>query len=362
MGMEFKLTDQELPVSPSFIVFLARHLRRRPFVPERWTDQLSEALSLRDEELQRHAAEAADLVMSDTTGRELLARAYSLLYALVIGMLEPVEDLSSRFHFITVIGIPRTGGSYLTAELYRAIGMVPERVPNALAHDSFPEVGPFQLQAGSNSWILTLKTMAEYLTMVEVFFANEKPYAGKVVVPKKLTQGVYAGSFIHHVLGAGAEHVLTVRHPAAACVSTYDKSGGLPVHGRFVVRSNIEAWCRRDLLYTGCSIEELTSMDYFDAYLRYWEQYHMTLATCGLSASRNLRVVVFGKSALQSTAQAYHDRFGSGRQATEFHVSDKARRLHPEWLERSQPAIARVAAAWRLVGMSFPAEEMQCCF
>lgn len=362
MGVEFKLTDQELPVSPSFILFLSRHLREHSFEREIWSDQLSEAMSLSDEEAHRHAIEAAELVMNDATGRELLERAYSLLYALLIGTLEPLDELLSRFHFITVTGIPRTGGSYLTAELYRAIGMVPEQVPHALAHDSFPEAGPFQLQPGANSWILSLKTMAEYLTMVELFFAHQKPYAGKIVVPKKLTQSVYAGGFFHRLLGAGAEHLLTVRHPAAACVSTYDKSGGLPVHGRFIVRSNIEAWCRRDLQYTGCSLEEPNGMDYFDVYLRYWEQYHMTLSTSGLSAGRPLRVVAYGKSTLQSIAQSYHDHYGSGLQAAEFHVSDKARCLHPEWIKRAQPAIERIAAAWRQIGIAFPAEEIRLCW
>jgi len=362
MGVEFKLTDRELPVSPVFVNFLAQLLGRRPFEREIWANQLSETLSRGDEDLHRRAAEAAEFVMGNATGRELLARAYSLLFALLTGMVEPLDELLSRFHFVNVIGIPRTGGSYLTAELYRAIGMLPEQVPNALAHDSFPEAGPFQLQPGINSWILSLKTMAEYLTMVEIFFADQKQYAGKIVVPKKLTKSIYAGGFFHRVLGEDMEYVLTVRHPAAACVSTYDKSGGLPVDGRFIVRSNIEEWCRRDLQYAGCSASQLQSMDYFDAYLRYWEQYHLSLATTGLSASRDLRVVAFGKSALQSVAQGYHERYASGLQVSEFQVSDKARQRHPEWIERAQPSIERIAAIWKLVGIPFPADEINVCW
>jgi hypothetical protein len=45
--------------------------------------------------------------------------------------------------------------------------------------------------------------MAEYLTMVEIFFADQKQYSGKIVVPKKLTQSIYAGGFFHRVLGEG---------------------------------------------------------------------------------------------------------------------------------------------------------------
>ena len=362
MGVEFKLSDRELPVSPAFINFLAQWLLRRPFQHEVWPDQISEALSLADEELQQRAFDSAARVMSDATGRKLVARAYSLLFALLTGDLAPLQELQSRFHFINVVGIPRTGGSYVTAELYRAIGMVPEQVPNALAHDSFPEAGPFQLQNGTNSWVLCLKTMAEYLTMVELFFSDRAQHAGKIVVPKKLTKSIYAGGLFHRLLGEGGELILTLRHPVAGCVSTYEKSGGLPATGRFAVRSNIEEWCRRDLEYTGSSAEQLQSMDYFDAYLRYWEQYHLALATTGLSASRDVRVVAFGKSALQSIALEYHDRYGSGLPASEFQVSDKAQRLHPDWIERAQPALDRVAAVWTSVGLGFPAYELGTCW
>lgn len=361
MGLEFKLSDRELPTSPVFVHFLAQVLRGLPFDREIWPEQRSESLSLGELDLSGVAAAAA-LVMGSAYGRERLARAYTLLFSLLTGDLASLHELQSRFHFVTFIGIPRTGGSYLTAELYRALGIAPQQVPSGLAHDSFPEVGPFELQPGINSWVVTLKTTAEYLTMVEIFFGNRKSHDGKIVVPKKLTKAVYAGGLFHRVLGQGTAQVLTVRHPVASCVSTYEKSGGLPTGGRFTVRSNIEEWCDRDLRHLGCTVDQLNRMDYFDAYLRYWEHYHLSLALTGLSASRNLKVVAFSKAALQSTAQSHHDFYGSGLQASEFHTSDRARRLHPQWLERAQPAIDRVEAGWQSVGIAFPMEEINLCW
>jgi hypothetical protein len=361
MGLEFKLSDRELPVSPVFVRFLAQVLRGLPFEREIWAEQRSESLSVADLDLDGVAAAAA-LIMGSASGRERLARAYTLLFSLLTGEMSPLQELQSRFHFVTFIGIPRTGGSYLTAELYRALGLVPAHVPNGLAHDSFPEAGPFQLQPGTNSWMVSLKTMAEYLTMVETFFGDRKPYDGKIVVPKKLTKAVYAGGLFHRALGEETEHVLTVRHPVASCISTYEKSGGFPVDGRFTVRSNIEEWCRRDLQHTGCGREELQNMDYFDAYLRYWEHYHLSLAMTGLSASSHLKIVPFGGMALESAAQVYHARYGSDLQVSEFHTSDEARQRHPEWIERARPVIDRIAAAWSRVGIAFPAEEINLCW
>jgi hypothetical protein len=362
MGLEFKLSDRELPVSPVFVNFLAQALRAPPpLEQEIWPEQRSECLSSTELDADGVAA-AARLVIGNASGRERLTRAYTLLFSLLTGDLAPLQELQSRYHFVTIVGIPRTGGSYLTAELYRALGFTPAQVPHGLAHDSFPEAAPFQLKAGTNGWLVTLKTMAEYLTMVETFFADRKPHAGKLVVPKKLTKAAYAGGFFCQVLGESTEHVLTLRHPVASCISTYDKSGGLPLDGRFKVRSNIEEWCRRDLESLGCRAQELAAMDYFDAYLQYWEHYHLSVALTGLSASRHLKVVVFGKPALESAAQAYHDRYGSQVRASDFHTSANARERHPEWIHRATPVIDRVASTWKSAGLEFPVDDIHRCW
>lgn len=362
MGVELKLTDRELPASPAFIDFLDRWLKGGAFETQVWADQLSEALSYGQAELRKRAADVAPSVVADAAGRRHVARAYGLLLALLTGDPAPIRDLQFRFHFVNVIGIPRSGGSYLTAELLRALGHDPARVPAALAHDGFPEAGPFELVPGVNSWVLSLQTMAEYLTMVELYFGKSARHSGKIVVPKKLTKGIYAGGFFHRVLGEAVEHVLTLRHPLAACVSTYEKSGGLPESGHFAVRSNIEDWCRRDLLYTGCSADELARMDYFDAYLRYWEQYHLYVATTGLSANRDLRVAAYGTERLERLAQSFHRRYDSAAAPAAFSVSDTARRRHPQWLARAQAPIERVAASFARVGIPFPIEELMECW
>jgi hypothetical protein len=358
MGVEIKLTDRELPASPVFVDFLAHILDNRAFDDRDWANQLSESLNHAQPIIQQRAALDAPRVMADERGRAYIYRAYGLLLALLTGQLAPIRDLQNRFHFVNIIGIPRTGGSYLTAELYRALGREPASVPNALAHDGFPEAGPFELVQGANSWILSLQTMAEYLTMVEIFFGNDRRHSGKIIVPKKLTKGIYAGGFFHRVLGEAVDHVITLRHPATACVSTYEKSGGLPGDGHFAVRSNIEDWCRRDLLNTGCRLSELVHMDYFDAYLRYWEQYHLYIATTGLSANRDLRIVVYGKERMENLANVFHRRYESSGTARPFQISDSIRQRHPEWIDRARPAIERVAGAWARVGIRFPLAEL----
>lgn len=358
MSVELKLTDKELPVSPAFVDFMSHVIEGRPFEAREWSEQLSETLSDAQREMTARAQQEAAKVIADERGRAAIMRVYQWLLAMLTGDVQALGQIQLHYHFVNVIGIPRTGGSYLTTELYRALGYDPHKVPTALAHDGFPEAGPFLIRKGENSWIVSLQTMAEYLVMVEMYFAQAKRHSGKIVVPKKLTKGIYAGGFFQRVLGRTVEHVFTVRHPVTACVSTYEKSGGLPGNGRFAIRSNIEEWILRDLVYTGRQQQELAQMDYFEAYLRYWELYHLYIATTGLSATPDLRVIAYGKGRFERLAASFHRRYESDLEIPEFKVRDEPRQRHPDWTARAEPVVRRVADVWSRVGILFPYEEV----
>lgn len=362
MGIEIKLTDRELPVSPVFIDFLAHYVDGKAFAGHQWSDQLSEVLNTQARKVMQEAPKDAGRVMASPKGRAAVERAYKILFALLAADTAVLRDIQMRFHFVNVVGIPRNGGSYLTKELFRALGYDPTRVPNALAHDGFPESAPFQLRPGANSWMVSLHTMAEFLTMVEIFYAKGKRHSGKIIVPKKLTKGIYAGGFFHRVLGEAVEHYFTLRHPVTSCISTYEKSGGLPANGKFAVRSNIEEWCRRDLGYTGLQATELAKLDYFDAYLRYWEQYHVYVATTGLSANRDFRVVAYGKERMERMAATFHRRYESNATPTEFKVFEEVRTRHPDWLQKAKPVVQRVSETWQRVGIPFPLDQVMECW
>src|SRR5690242_6824645 len=140
--------------------------------------------------------------------------------------------------------------------------------------------------------------MAEYLVMVEMFFQSGGHQSGPVSVPKKATKAVYAPGLFLDVLRG--ECIVTVRHPVPSCVSTYETAGGLPAHLRFAQRNNIEILWARDLLSAGLSEAVITEMDYFDAYLRYWEDYHVRLAMSGLTSGR---VVAYGEQRFMDEAR-----------------------------------------------------------
>jgi hypothetical protein len=358
MGVDIRITDRQLPVSPAFIEFLHDRIEGKR-IDAGWHDQLSETL-VPMEAVKRYevAQSVAQRVLEHPLGQKTILRSYELLTALMLGGVGKLKDIQDRYRFICVVGCPRHGGSYLTKHLFSALGYDPVGVPVMVAHDGFPDAGPFRLLEDYNGYTTALQQTAEYLAMVEVFFTDARRFDRRIVVPKKATKAAYMGAFYANVFGPAAEYIITLRHPAAACISTYEKSGGLPADGKFQARGNIEGWAKRDLAWLGFAPGAIEAGDYFDVYLRYWEEYHCNLALRGLSSSsRNWTVVAYGGERMARLARSFYERFGSTAAPDEFQVFDRRSR-HPSWNDKSEKAVARVAQMWKLAGLAFPVEEV----
>lgn len=356
MGVEITFTDKQFPVSPVFIDFLYRHLREQAF-DTTWHDQLSEQLTAVAEEVRDTAVAHAGEVMQDAEGVRVIYRSYELLTAFLTGVPDQLRNFHERYKFICIVGVPRHGGSYLTKQLFRALGMDAEEVPNVIAHDGFPDASPFDFAQGYNAYTNMMQNMAEYLAMVELYFANSRIFNNLILVPKKATKAAYHGAFFDRALGPNTEYIITLRHPVTAAISTYEKSGGLPEDGKFKVRGNIEEWARRDSVYTGATEDGVMQGDYFDVYLNYWEHYHYNLILTGLHRRPDWTVVAYGKERMEAAAQGFYTRFKSKAVAEEFKVFDKRDR-HPDWFAKAGPVIMRVRDVWRSSGAVFPLDEV----
>lgn len=359
MGNVINITGNDFPPSPVFIDFLARYLDGAGVTDESWHDQLSEELSGAPQTMRQRASVQHERLTADPIARAAISSAYGWFQQLAVSDLDALRRLHQRFRFIAVIGVPRSGGSYLIAELFSALGYEASSVPGAIAHDGFPEAGPTVFMPRHNGWMRTMLTTAEYIAMIELFFAKQQ--GARIHVPKKLTKAIYASGFFKQTLGSDAEFVVTVRHPLACFISTYEKSGGLPPDGAFVQRSTIEHWVRRDLLSVGISSDELATLDYFSAYLRYWEHYYTALAMSGLVRNRRTTVVGFGPERMQQLAGHWHGRFASGRAPGRFLTRAGLQDRHPQWIQRSLEAIERVANLWQVMGIPFPVAELGEC-
>lgn len=353
MNVHISLTDAELPLSVEFIDFVERWISNEPFDGTDWTDFGRERVIIDRCVSRQDIRHRTAKLIGDPEGRRHVSRAYELFVALFAEDAATLRAVHERFRFIPVVGIPRSGGKYLTKQLLRSHGHDPRTVPEVLGHDGFPHAEPWRF-----GWARTLRAMAEYLAMVEIFFGAVPSRDQITTVPKKATKAIYAASLFRTALGAPDEGIITVRHPAPACVSTYETVGGLPPGGRFAVRGNIERSCESELASLGVSRAELERMDYFDAYLRYWENYHLRLAVESASIARTYRVVPFG--AKYSMDEARHLARHSpvvDLQIEEFLPHDR-RPLRADWMDKAEHALRRVAEQWQRVGLDFPAAEI----
>ena len=352
--------EEKLRVSGIFVDFLAHWMDGGTFPDSRWCNQLSEELSDEGRLAAAMGSLRLERLLLDGDARLALERAREWFQVLTTedkGLLRSFHD---RVRFMVVVGAPRNGGSYLTAELFSALGYQAPRVPVAIAHDGFPDAQPFSLKGGANSWMDCLRMVGEYLTAVELFFLGSS-VAAPVVVPKKATKAIYAGRLFREVFGRTAHYIVTVRHPIASCISTYEKSGGLPVDGKFCVRSTLESWIRRDIFCSGVSPGVLAEMDYFEAYVRYWERFHVNLAMSELLAHRSYTIVPYGRDSMEAIANSFHTRFESDHNPTHFESHTRLDGRHPQWIGRALEALDRVESAWQIAGLCLPRSKLAEC-
>lgn len=357
--MKNKLTNGHT-VTPYFIDFLHEFFFEKHGITAEWHHQQKESLVNRGEDwLSKVNTIYHPKILRIPKAVSAINRSHELYEAILTGSINKLTSLQDRHKFIVVIGAPRSGGSYLTKVLFTAQGKDVNKISAIIAHDGFPELAPFFLANGLNIYTIIGQRMAEYLAMVELFYAKSKLDDSRVVVPKKASKAAYQGAFLNSILGEATEYIITIRHPVPSCISTYEKSGGLPFDGKFVARSAIEIWAARDYLFTAGDREApyLNSKNYFDVYLRFWEQYHYSLALTGLSANKKWTIVPYTETAMLKTAENIHSRFEYMDKPEHFEVFDKRDR-HREWYGKAEKSILRVRDVWASVGLVFPLDEV----
>lgn len=357
MGLTLTLTDEDLPASPAFIEFLHATLTGAPYYAGNWYRQEDEDLASNGTRFE-HIQDKARAVVADPKGKAHLLRSYRFFKELLTGNVRTLRDLA-RFRFYFVIGIPRTGGTYLTKQLFRAGGINYATVQNALAHDGFPHLARLSFDEQGNVHTNGLLQLAEYLTMVELFFGKHGKLAhrGGIVVPKKFTKAVYYFDLLRELFGANAVYLLTLRHPLSTCRSVLDKSGGMPTDGKFTVRSTIERWTLEDWLHRGVGEAQVRQMDYVESFLGYWKRFHFQMAMAGIPAMPGARVIPYGAEAMSGAAKQLYAEFGLKAEPEAFKAAQPPD-FGSDHERAAQRAMEEVAGFWRGLGLAFPSEAL----
>ena len=317
-----------------------------------------------------HAQEAlptlSPALLQTPLSRRALQDLLHMAIALLSGQYPVVRDYLQTDHFAFVIGYPRSGGSYLTKELLRTIGLDHTRVSEALAHDGFPEMRNHWYGPGGSRPYFHLQDAvfqaAEFLVIAHLYYHRKSPCQpnGLWLVPKKMHKLVHwAGSF-KMLLGQGAaDYLVTVRHPVPTSISIYEKCGGLPADGLFPAarpRSAIERWIGDDLAWLGYSGAEIAGMDYFQAVQISWTAFYVQMASSGLflGGREAVSVLPYGQDTFEGIVHTYHQRYGCQRPVEPFLVHSKAATQSAGIHVRGDAAVAAVRSAWQSLGLSFP--------
>ncbi len=354
MGLTLTLTDSELPASPAFIEFLHATVTDSDYHVGTWYKQEEELLD-RDSERYEGLAEKVSIVMRHPQGQQAILRSYRFFKEMLTGQMDTLRDLR-RFRFIFVIGIPRTGGTYLTKQFYRAAGIDYTQVQNALAHDGFPHLAVLSFPDNRyNVHTTSLLQLAEYLTMVEMYFTRHGrlAYQGGIVVPKKFTKAIYNFPLLRALLGDSADYLITTRHPLGMIQSVLDKSGGMPADGKFAVRSAIERWALDDWLLWQVPEASVMTMPYVDVLLEYWKRFHFQLAMSGIPAMPSARVVAYGAKSMREIVQEYFQAFGIALEPEPFKSASPGH-FSAESAQATSAAVTAVIQLWSSLSLPFP--------
>jgi hypothetical protein len=121
MGVTLTLKDTDLPTSPAFVEFLHTDLTGGEFYAGSWHAQDEESLASNDGRFE-NLREKITFVLGKPEGRQRVLQSYRYFKEMLTGRPDTLKSIQ-RYRFFFVIGIPRTGGTYMTKQLFRGAGM-----------------------------------------------------------------------------------------------------------------------------------------------------------------------------------------------------------------------------------------------
>ena len=362
MGITMTVTDTELPPTFHFIRFIYSAIKGTDYFDGNWHSQEDEVL-FSDDTTVEDMNRKAKAVGEDEQGKQYLLRSYGIFRELFVGKINTLSKITAKHRFFFIIGFPRTGGTYLTKQLYQAAGFDYRNVQNSIAHDGFPHLSYLTLNAKGNAYTRGLLQLAEYLTMIESFFGGSKgpDYRSRKVVPKKFTKAVYNFDLVKDIFGPDSEYIVTLRHPLSVCKSVLDRCGGMPEDRKFAVRSNIETWALRDWIHWGMPEKEVLRMDYVKCIIGYWKRYHLQMAMAGIPKMPTASIVPYGKEHMTGFVRQLYSKLGVGNEPEAFKQAAPPS-FSAEDEEEARKAIEEVEAMWKGLGMEFPTEALAARF
>lgn len=111
--------------------------------------------------------------------------------------------------FLFILGVERSGGTYLFDELHKLYGINQKQINLAMTHDSLPEYRHLINWQNPRHWIPLLFEFAQFLTWVR------RELSDVPMVIHKHAAHAHAFRLLESLFKGRAEYLITVRHPGA---------------------------------------------------------------------------------------------------------------------------------------------------
>ncbi len=254
--------------------------------------------------------------------------------------------------FVFVLGIDRSGGTYLLQRIMKANGLEMRDFPLGMLHDSIPTFGDFIFNP-----MLQFSICFEFFQYLawakEAFSASPRVFQKRIAYAHWLAQ-------LDAVVGTAATYVVTVRGPLETLASILDSTGGLDGSVLVVPEDRISARIADTWLYSVRRYHDIPDAEWQGLgvgrqYCLYWESYYRNLV-----AVPNLRGRLVPLAYGDAFAGFMADRYPEVERADPTVLKTRPRDLEAirDQLGLSDEILSEtvdtVARSWDLAGLKFP--------
>lgn len=254
-----------------------------------------------EEELAKRRAEIPAFLQSEQGKKKIESFAQEVIQVYKLMQYGKIRELRNYVNrrLLFVVGIWRSGGTYMTQQLHSIFGMDITNYKSSIMHDAIPRGQVLENLFVPSYW------EKMYLDLAQTLVWLKRSYQNEPVFIQKRGSYAYVLNVIEYLFGDLAHVICTVRHPAACAFSF----GGFYKQG-FSVEELFESLDFGNSVYvwkTGISNERWKKTSYLRKFLQHWLMCYESIA---FSKNDGLRfdVIPFGEqynTYLQQIAEEY---------------------------------------------------------
>ncbi|MCZ6466652.1 MAG: hypothetical protein O6829_05185 [Alphaproteobacteria bacterium] len=264
--------------------------------------------------------------------------------------------------FIFIVGITRSGGTYLLTQLLEANGIDYRHLSLSMVHDGIPSYA-YML----DSLTVPMRYVAAAFEFFQFLAWAQEAFDGRGTVVQKRIGYAHWLPQLDAILGDASIYIVTIRNPLHCFGSVVDlDAAAFGLEGGSILRCylrsdmpNAGRWLQVVQKYHDVSAREWERLNAGQQFLRYWEAYYREFAnTPGLKG--RLVPLAYGDAYRRYIEENYPE-FSKGKPGA-LTTSRRNYEVIKEYFGLSESmvdeAVANVATDWERNGLVFPTGEI----